>query len=660
MDEHAGEVADLVKTYDQAAAFFPDFLGFNGPRTYLVLAQNNAELLPTGGLISVYGVVTLRDGSVEDMSFADAIAFGENWQNATHEYVEPPAPLKNYLLKDWSWSLDLANWSPDFPTAARQAQLFFEKGGGRPVDGVIGITVTTLEQLLGVTGPVSVDEYGVTVDPANVMDVTETLTRTPLEPGSDRKAFAAFLAEEMLHRLLYLPSSQWSPLLDAAEELRDSKTALFYSFDPALQSLAHEMKLDGALEDPPGDYLMPVEASVNSTKLNIVIDKRMEMQVALDELGDAHSTVTLRYVNNVASWEQGRDPELVYRLMLGGLYGGYLRLFTKHPSRLLDIAIDGASAGAEEVGVESGKAVFGRFFSLPRGARREVAFHYVTPGVAELGDSTARYRLFIQKQPGTDAVPLSLHFSLPEGAKPVSLEMDGERLDGNGLEVQDGPLARPGNRAGLSDDRAETELRRPTRKSDGEIARPTIFLDRDGVVNRNRDDYVKCWEEFEFLPGSLDALRTLTRRGVRVVVVTNQSAVGRGIISRETLDGIHRRMVAEVEAYGGRIDAVLCCPHAPDDGCRCRKPRPGLLLEATRRFRIDPATSCFVGDSLSDLKAAHAAGIPFVMVLSGKGLPAALRRARYRHPLRWIAPDLETAARWFVRRDGWHEEQEAA
>jgi hypothetical protein len=162
----------------------------------------------------------------------------------------------------------------------------------------------------------------------------------------------------------------------------------------------------------------------------------MEMQVALDELGDAHSTVTLRYENDLASWEQGRDPELVSRLMLGGLYGGYLRLFTRQPSRLLDVAIDGASAGAEEIGTENGKTVFGRFFGLPKGAKREVSFRYVTPGVAELGDRTARYRLFIQKQPGTGAVPLSLRFSLPEEAKLVSLDLDGKRVDGNGLEVQ--------------------------------------------------------------------------------------------------------------------------------------------------------------------------------------------------------------------------------
>lgn len=435
VDEHSGEVEDLVTTYNQAAAFFPDFLGFNGPRTYLVLAQNNAELLPTGGLISVYGVVTLRDGRVEDMSFADAIDFGEQWQERTGEYIEPPPPLKNYLLKDWSWNLALANWSPDFPTAARQAQFFYEKGGGRPVDGVIGINVETLKQLLAVTGPVNVQEYGVTVDPQNVLDVTEALTRSPLEPGGDRKAFAAFLAEQMLHRLMYLPSSQWSALTDTVENLRDTKSVLFYSSDPRLQSVVHDMRLDGALQDPPGDYLMLVEASVNSTKLNIAINENVEMEVALDELGNAHSVVTLHYQNDLPSWEQGRDPQLVRKLMLGGVYGGYLRLLTNQYSRLSAIEVDGTSAGADEISEEGGKAVFGRFFSLPKGASKEVRFTYLTPAIVDLGGSVAEYRLLVQRQPGTGAIPLRLRFALPEGAKPVSLTLDGKPV-ADGLEVQ--------------------------------------------------------------------------------------------------------------------------------------------------------------------------------------------------------------------------------
>ncbi len=436
VDEHTGEVANLVQTYDQAAAFLPDFLGYDGPRTYLVLAQNNAELLPTGGLISVYGVVTLDQGHVKEMSFDDAVAFNDRWRATSHEYVQPPTPLKDYLLKDWSWGLDLANWSPDFPTAAQQAEVFYQKGGGGPVDGVIGINVTTLQQLLDVTGPVEVSEYGVTVDQSNVMDTTEALTRTALEPGSDRKAFAAYLAEEMLHRLMSLPSSQWSPLLDTVQKLRDSKTVLFYSFDPAVESLTQSMGLDGALQGRPGDYLMPVEASVNSTKLNIAIDKRMQMQVALDELGDAHSTVTFDYQNDLTAWEQGRDPTLVSRLMLDGLYGGYLRLFTDGSSRLQDVALDGTSAGAQEISTEDGKSVFGRFFSLPKDAHREVTFQYVTPAIASVGVKTSQYSLFIQKQPGTGDIPLSLTLSLPDGAKPLSLQLDGKPVGGSDLELQ--------------------------------------------------------------------------------------------------------------------------------------------------------------------------------------------------------------------------------
>ncbi len=185
-----------------------------------------------------------------------------------------------------------------------------------------------------------------------------------------------------------------------------------------------------------------------------------------------------------------------------------------------------------------------------------------------------------------------------------------------------------------------------------------MFLDRDGVVNRNRHDYVKCWQEFEFLPGALEALRLLAKRNVRVVIVTNQSSVGRGIISHETLEAIHQRMTAEVEANGGRIDAILCCPHAPNAGCGCRKPRPGLILDAIRRFRIDPRSACFVGDSLGDLRAARAAGIPFVMVLSGRERPPSGKRGDAHSP-HWVAPDLKAAARWFVDRSDWEEEKAA-
>ncbi len=147
-----------------------------------------------------------------------------------------------------------------------------------------------------------------------------------------------------------------------------------------------------------------------------------------------------------------------------------------------------------------------------------------------------------------------------------------------------------------------------------------IFLDRDGVLNENRSDYVKAWGEFRWLPGALDALVDLGRIGVPIIVVTNQSMVGRGIASASCLDAIHRRMLRRVRHRGGRIDDVLCCLHTPTDCCNCRKPEPGLFRAAAQRHNIDLAHSVFVGDAVSDYQAALNAGTRYIQVRTGRGL----------------------------------------
>lgn len=142
-------------------------------------------------------------------------------------------------------------------------------------------------------------------------------------------------------------------------------------------------------------------------------------------------------------------------------------------------------------------------------------------------------------------------------------------------------------------------------------------MDRDGVINRERPDYVRRWDEFEFLPGVLRALRRLAALDWSILVVTNQSAIGRGLVTADTVTDIHRRMRAAVEAAGGRIDAVFVCPHRPDDGCACRKPRPGLLRQAAAALDLRLADCYLVGDALSDLLAAQAVGCRPILVQSG-------------------------------------------
>jgi histidinol-phosphate phosphatase family protein len=147
----------------------------------------------------------------------------------------------------------------------------------------------------------------------------------------------------------------------------------------------------------------------------------------------------------------------------------------------------------------------------------------------------------------------------------------------------------------------------------------SIFLDRDGVINHNRPGYIKRWEDFHFLPGARHAIAALTRAGHRVFVVTNQACVGKGLAPSTAIEEIHRRMVAEVARGGGRIEAVLWCPHRPDARCGCRKPAPGLVLRAREEYAADLSHAVLVGDSASDVQTAAAVGIPAILVLSGLG-----------------------------------------
>lgn len=149
--------------------------------------------------------------------------------------------------------------------------------------------------------------------------------------------------------------------------------------------------------------------------------------------------------------------------------------------------------------------------------------------------------------------------------------------------------------------------------------RPAVFLDRDGVLNENRADYVRSWEQVVILPGVFEAMQRLAASPFVVVVVTNQSAVGRGLLTEETLAAIHQGIVREVQQAGGRIDAVYACPHRPEDGCTCRKPQPGMLLQAAQDLDIDLERSYLVGDAVSDMEAAVAAGSHPVMVRTGRG-----------------------------------------
>lgn len=170
-----------------------------------------------------------------------------------------------------------------------------------------------------------------------------------------------------------------------------------------------------------------------------------------------------------------------------------------------------------------------------------------------------------------------------------------------------------------------------------------ILLDRDGVINRERADYVKSWQEFQLIPGVLPALARLATLALPIVVITNQSAIGRGVIDAAVVTELHQRLGETVAAAGGRIDAFFVCPHHPNDHCPCRKPQPGLLYQAAQQFAFSLAEAVFIGDAITDYGAACAAGCQSILVRSGRqgtALDAFFVDAELPPP---IVPDLAAA-----------------
>ena len=145
----------------------------------------------------------------------------------------------------------------------------------------------------------------------------------------------------------------------------------------------------------------------------------------------------------------------------------------------------------------------------------------------------------------------------------------------------------------------------------------TLLIDRDGVINQDSRDYIRSPNHWRALPGALEAMALAQRAGFRLVVISNQSGLARGLFSIHDLNAIHQRLSDELARLGGRVEAFFFCPHAPQDDCECRKPRAGLLISLRERLGIDLAGTSFIGDRISDAHAARTAGARPVLVRTG-------------------------------------------
>ena len=178
-----------------------------------------------------------------------------------------------------------------------------------------------------------------------------------------------------------------------------------------------------------------------------------------------------------------------------------------------------------------------------------------------------------------------------------------------------------------------------------------IFLDRDGVINKDPGDgdYIKSWKEFEFWPGSVEAIKKLNEKGYEIFVISNQAGVGREIYSQASLDEITKNMLSEIEKQGGRIRSVSYCTHKPDAGCECRKPKTGMIKKATEGLDIDFKNTYFIGDSHRDVGAGNGMGCKTILLLTGKEESSDVKNWEIRPD--FIKSDLREAVEWILKQE---------
>jgi D-glycero-D-manno-heptose 1,7-bisphosphate phosphatase len=180
-----------------------------------------------------------------------------------------------------------------------------------------------------------------------------------------------------------------------------------------------------------------------------------------------------------------------------------------------------------------------------------------------------------------------------------------------------------------------------------------VILDRDGTINADSDDYIKSPEEWEPLPGALQAIASLNHSGWRVVVASNQSGIGRGMFDTTALNAMHDKLHRQLASHGGKIDAIFYCPHTPEDRCDCRKPAHGLFTQIGERFGVDLTGVPAVGDSLRDVQAAQAAGCELHAVKTGKAKQLLANGLPETWPSQTVVhEDLSAFAQYLIGREG--------
>ncbi|MFN2218087.1 MAG: DUF4012 domain-containing protein [Anaerolineae bacterium] len=447
----------FLRTGVRAAQLAPELLGAEEARTYLILAQNDDERRPTGGWISGLGLVTVEQGQVTEARFSDSWAVDN--LNVPHE-VPPEAMLRTLWAEIWLFRD--ANWSPDFPTSAQVAEDILLRDQGIAVDGVIAVDQRALQLLVGALAPLDVASSEAPVSGTNVLafireswaepEAGVTLSEGWSEWVARRKDFMSDLVDAMLRKVQEQPDTvDLSQLAQSLWQGLQERHILVYLHDGAAAELLASQRWDGGILEVAGDYLQVVDANVGFNKVDPNVGRQIAYHVDLRDTARARAEAIVSYLNSsqrdVESCLQGIESLPTYEQRMEGCYWDYVRFYTKEGAQLRAAQREPVPPGSllsryrfapvsdagPDIGpVEQAKIPYGLFFVLAPGEERELRMEWqLAPGTVEQEADRARYRLLVQKQSGTPAIPLTVTVTLPPGAQLLSSSPEPAEVAGN-------------------------------------------------------------------------------------------------------------------------------------------------------------------------------------------------------------------------------------
>lgn len=431
----------IIEAGTQALQVAPQLLGNNKPQSYLVLAQNRDELRATGGFISGIGLITVEDGKINQFNLGDSYLVDD----FSKAYPAPPEPLKRFMLADY-WVTRDANWSPDFPSAAQEAQSLYSLSTGVDTQGVIAFNQIAVQRILEVIGPVIVPVTDEPVTAANVEEYMRQAWAPAPEEGLSqewwlhRKDFMQQLGSVVLEKVLQVSDrEQLMNLAKTMVDLLNQGQVMVYFNDLTAQTALEAGGWDGGLHPGNNDYLYIVDSNVGFNKVDSVIQRTVSYQVDLSDLRQPAGEVTLHY-QHTGSGELPCKQEIsygsgTYMDMQQRCYLNYWRVYVPGGTELQSsnaqpVPADELLSGrdwpgqVESIPGEAGSQVLAGLLMLPPAKSTQINISYILPSdVVEYSNANIwEYALTVQVQAGSEGMPFQLYIKMPDNTSVLNPE----------------------------------------------------------------------------------------------------------------------------------------------------------------------------------------------------------------------------------------------